>query len=292
VAGELGYQPNAIAQGLVKKETRTIGLLIPDITNPFFPEVARGIEDAANEIGYTILLCNTNWSEAREEKYLNVLFQKKVDGIIIAPSSEKLDHLQKNLKSWLGKAVFISQVDYSNSTSILIDNFRGAQMAVEHLIVRGHTRIVFLGGMKDISSNQERFMGYRRALENNHLGIHENYILNGNFKRETGYSMMKKILENNPKPDGVFAANDLLALGAIQAIKEAGMRIPIDMAVVGFDDIEFASLPEISLTTVAQPKYDMGKIALQSLVERIKGGDTGVHKRILLEPELIVRQTS
>jgi LacI family transcriptional regulator len=137
IAAEIGYQPNAIARGLVKKETNTIGLLIPDITNPFYPEVARGIEDAANETGYTIFLCNTNWKQEREENYLNVLHQKQVDGIIIAPASEKPEHLQRVVGPWAKKMVFISRVNFGNVTSVLIDNVRGGRMAVEYLIGKG-----------------------------------------------------------------------------------------------------------------------------------------------------------
>ena len=289
IAAEIGYQPNAIARGLVCKQTNTIGLLIPDITNPFYAEVARGIEDAANEVGYTILLCNSNWNEEREERYLNVLIQKQVDGLIIAESSEK--HQSSLLETRLKSTVFISRINFANSTSVIIDNITGGRMAVEHLLNKGHQRIAFIGGLEDISANQERLKGYKNALEAHNISINQNYIRNSNFKRESGHYVMKEILKINPKPTAVFAANDLLALGAIQAIKEQGMSIPGDVAVVGFDDIEFASLPEIQLTTVAQPKYNMGKLALLTLVEQIKS-KSFVRQKIMLEPELIIRGTT
>ena len=165
-------------------------------------------------------------------------------------------------------------------------------MAVEYLIGKGHREIAFIGGLKDISANQERLQGYKEALEFNEIEINENYIASGDFKRESGHHTMKSLLQVRPRPTAVFAANDLLALGAIQAIKEQGLTIPSDVAVIGFDDIEFASLPEIQLTTVAQPKYDMGKLALLTLVDQIKGGDNTVSKKIMLEPELIIRKTS
>lgn len=292
IASEMGYQPNAIAQGLVKKETRTIGLLIPDITNPFFPEVALGIEDAANEEGYSVFLCNTNWSEEQEERYLSVLLQKQVDGIIIAPSSEKQNHIEKIFEMGVKKVVFISRINYSNSTSILIDNVRGAQMAVEHLIAKEHSRIAFIGGIKDAASNQDRLQGYKNALVANGISIDNDYIQSGDFKRESGHFITKKLLKLTPRPTAVFAANDLLALGAIQAIKEEGLTIPGDFAVVGFDDIGFAALPEIQLTTVAQPKYNMGKLAFLTLLDQIKGGDNIINKKILLDPVLIIRKTT
>ena len=292
IAAEMGYQPNEIAQGLVKKETKTIGLLIPDITNPFFPEVALGVEDAAGVEGYSVFLCNTNWTEEQEERYLQVLRKKQVDGVIVAPSSERLTHLKKVFHVGIKPAVFISRVNYANSTSISIDNVGGARLAVEHLIGKGHERIAFIGGLKDASSNQDRVQGYKNALEINGLALNAAYILSGDFKRESGHQATLKLLQLRPRPSAVFAANDLLALGAIQAIKEAGLAIPGDIAVVGFDDIGFAALPEIQLTTVAQPKYDMGKLAFLTLLDQLRGGDGIINKRILLSPELIVRGTS
>lgn len=290
----MGYQPNAIAQGLVKKRTNTIGLIIPDITNPFFPEVARGIEDAAHEKGFTVFLSNTNWDVGREEKYLNVLMQKQVDGLIIAPSSEKTTHLKKLLDK-MDKTVFISRViDHASSTCIIIDNVRGAQQAVEYLIQKGHRRIAFIGGHEDISTTRERLKGYNKALTKYGLEVKDDLIKTGSFKRDSGHFMMRQFLEleESRRPTAVFAANDLLALGAVQAIKENNWQVPKDIAVVGFDDIDFASLPEIQLTTVAQPKYDMGKLAFTTLMELIKGGGYQSGRKILLDPVLIVRKTS
>jgi LacI family transcriptional regulator len=292
IAKEAGYQPNAIARGLVKKETQTLGLLIPDIINPFFAEVARWIEDTAIENGYTIFLCNTNWSLERESNYLNVLRQKQVDGILIAPASEKIEHLKKILSQWSKNIVAITRMNISNVTSVLIDNVQGARMAVEHLIGRGHRRIAFIGGLIDISANQERLQGYQEALAVNGIEPNRDYIVSGDFKRESGHQIMHKLLNLKERPDAVFAANDLLALGAIQAIREAGLTIPGDMAVSGFDDIEFAALPEIQLTTVSQPKYEMGKLALLTLINQIKNEEKTVAKKIMLEPTLIVRKTT
>jgi LacI family transcriptional regulator len=292
IAAEIGYQPNAIAQGLVKKETNTIGLIIPDITNPFYPEVARGIEDAANEAGYTIFLCNTNWKLQREENYLNVLRQKQVDGVIMAPASEERKHLKEVVTHWAKNMVFINRVNLGSVTSVLIDDIRGGRMAVEHLINKGYQKIAFVGGLADISSNRERFQGYQEALEAAGLKLNQAYIGGGDFKRASGHQVTERLLQLDPRPDAIFAANDILALGVIQAIKEQGLRIPEDMAVIGFDDIEFAALPEIQLTTVMQPKYDMGKLALQTLVAQIKGEERMVARKIMLEPDLICRKTT
>ncbi|GAB6137253.1 LacI family DNA-binding transcriptional regulator [Halanaerobaculum tunisiense] len=295
VANEIGYQPNDIARGLVNQETKTIGLLIPDITNPFFPEVARGVEEAAIEAGYNVFLCNTNWNKEREKHYIDALLQKQIDGLIMVPSSEELDHLEKLLNSGV-KTIFISSfIRHLDFTSVIVDNISGAQRAVEHLIERGHENIGFIGAEEDRFDNQERLKGYKKALRANNIEIEQKYIKDqeGSYKRKSGYYLMKELLDLDLCPTAVFNYNDLLALGAIQAIREEGLSVPEDIAIIGFDDISFASLPEIQLTTVAQPKYNMGQIALENLVEQIKDKEEkNISRRILLDPELIIRRTS
>lgn len=291
VANEMGYQPNAIAQGLVKNETKTIGLMIPDITNPFFPEVAIGVEEAASEAGYTVFLVNTNWDEKRELDSFNVLSQKQIDGLIIAPSSENSKHLEKILHRGI-KIVFLGRrLYYKNSASVIIDNEIGMYKAVEYLIKKGHKNIVFLGGKKELSVNQERLNGYKNALKIYGLETNEELIKFDYFKREGGYHLTKHLIESDLIFSAIVNVNDLLAIGAIQAIKEKGLLIPSDVAVIGFDDIELASLPEIQLSTVAQPKYEMGKLAFEILVKQIKG-KSNVTRKILLEPELTIRSTT
>ncbi len=292
MAEEMGYQPNAIAQGLVKNETKTIGLLIPDITNPFFPAIARGIEEAAVEKGYSTFLCNTNWNKNIEKKYLNVLIQKQVDGLILTPSSESTDHL-KFIKKLTPPKVFVNKIiDNSSDTFIIIDNKKGAYQAVEHLIKKGHENIAFIGGEKSSTANKERLTGYKNAMQDNGLKINNDYVKMKGFNRTSGYFIMKEMLMSEGcQITAVFSANDLLALGAIQAIKEANFNIPEDIAIVGFDDIEFASLPEIQLTTVSQPKYQMGQIAFDALYEKLTGQKTK-ERKIILEPSLIIRGTS
>ncbi len=289
---EMGYKPNALARGLVKNETNTIGLIIPDITNPFFPEVARGVEEAAAEAGFSVFLCNTNWNEDREEKYIDVLLQKQVDGLIVAPSSERPRHLTKINNSNL-KMVYITRlVDEGNSTSVTIDNVRGAEMAVEHLISCGHKKIAFIGGFQDMEATRERFEGFQNAMRKHNIDINNEYIRSGEFKRETGYTLMNEMLDSDLQLTAVFTVNDMLALGAMQAIKNRRLSIPKDIAVIGFDDIEFASLPEIQLSTISQPKHEMGVIAFNTLLDQINNKTPLAQKKILLAPKLIIRETS
>lgn len=290
LAKEMGYQPNAIAQGLVKRKTETIGLMIPDITNPFFPEVARGVEEAANEAGYTVFLLNSNWDQERELNNLDVLLQKQIDGLIISPSSENRKYLKNIVEKDL-KIIFIGRtIRYQGSTSIIIDNVHGAWMAVQHLIDDGHKKIAFLGGDEELSISQERLKGYKNALKDYDIQVDKELIRTGNLKRKSGYLMMQELIKEERDFTAVFAENDLLALGAIQAIEESGRSIPSDISVMGFDDIDFASLPEIQLSTVSQPKYEMGKMVFETLLGQIKG-DTNANKKVLLEPELVIRGT-
>lgn len=297
-ANELGYQPNAIARGLVNKETKTIGLVIPDITNPFFPQVARGVEEAAATADYNIFLCNTNWNSDREKHYVNALMQKQVDGLIMTPSSEKLPYLDRLLNSNL-ETIFISSfIKLNNYTSIIVDNSKGTETATEYLINKGHQKIAFIGAGEERYANQERLKGYKKALEKNNIKINKNNITNvkNSYDRKSGYNLMKEILNSSSKktlPTAVVCYNDLLALGVIQALTEKNYRVPEDMAVIGFDDIPFSSLPEVQLTTVAQPKYKMGKIALETLIEKIKTDSKKEFKeKIVLAPELMIRKTT
>ena len=164
-------------------------------------------------------------------------------------------------------------------------------MAVEHLLEKGHRKIGFVGGVQDVATNNERFLGYRQALDNWGIGLEWDYIRKGDFRREGGLAVTKELLRLEERPTAIFAANDLTALGVLQAVKEEGLAIPQDVAVVGFDDIQFASLPEIELTTIAQPKFQMGRLAFQKLLQ-INKEDGPAKERIILRPELVVRKTS
>lgn len=292
-AHRLNYRPNAIARGLVKKQTHSIGLVIPDITNPFYPEVARGVEDAAQEAGYSVFLCNTNWEKDRELRYIELLTSKRVDGLVIAPVSETTETMQRVLRSI--PVVYVSTTSVASHESyVTIDNVKGGYLATELLIRTGKTPVAFIGSMEDSHTLQERLEGYKRALADYHQPMDERYILFGDFKRETGSRFIKKMVLEGVKPRGVFGENDLLAIGILQGAREMGLSIPEDLAVVGFDDIPLASFPEISLTTIAQPKYEMGRYAVEILLKRMsmEGMDTFPRQRLILEPNLVRRKSA
>ncbi|RKX80172.1 MAG: LacI family transcriptional regulator [Spirochaetes bacterium] len=295
-AEELNYRPNAIARGLVRGQTLSMGLIIPDITNPFFPEVHRGIEDGARESGYSVFLCNTNWERERETHYINLLIEKRVDGIIIAPISDTVDKIEEELKSNI-PVVYVSNLPPKTDRScVAIDNIRGGFLATKHLIESGYREIGFIGAPEGSFSIDQRLEGYKLAFRKYGMKLDQRFICFGDFKRETGYRIIKRMIEEGIYPRAIFAENDLMALGVLQGVKESGLSVPGDIAVVGFDDIPFASFPEVQLTTIRQPKYEMGKMAVQLLLNDIRASNNGLRKelscrKIILEPELIVRKT-
>lgn len=291
LADALDYTPNAIARGLVKRQTHTLGLIIPDITNPFYPEVARGIEDAAAEAGYSIFLCNTNWERRRERQYLGLLAEKRVDGVIIAPIDEQAGGVERALPRGV-PAVYVANAPKDTRASfVIIDNVRGGLLATEHLIQAGYRTVGFIGSPEDSATMEARLAGYRRAMAEHGLPVLDRYIQLGNFRQQTGYEIIRRLIRDGEPPRAVFAENDLLALGVLQGVKECGLSVPGDLAVVGFDDIPFASFPEVQLSTVAQPKYEMGHRAVEVLLEHLAAADAPP-RHILLEPKLVVRRSS
>lgn len=287
-----GYTANDIARGLVKKQTHSIGLIIPDISNPFFPQVASGVEDGAKEKGYSVFLCNTNYETEREKLYIKRLAEKRVDGIILASGFQApvpSEHLS------VGSIPVVSicgRFENVHKSFVAIDNERGGFLATKHLVERGYTTIGFIGSQGLEFPESQRYKGYRQALDRFGLEFDPRWVYEGDLKRETGYEVIKRILSAGDHPRALFVENDLMALGVIQGAKELGCRIPEDIAVVGFDDITFASFPEIGLTTVRQPKYEMGKLAVGILLDQIFKGSSSESKKCILEPELVVRTSS
>ncbi|MEW5818319.1 MAG: substrate-binding domain-containing protein, partial [Spirochaetota bacterium] len=224
--------------------------------------------------------------------YIDLLIEKRVDGIIIAPISDRVDQIEKGLTTKI-PVVYVSNIPKNSDKSyVVIDNIRGGFLATRHLIEAGYYPIGFIGAPEGSFTVDERFEGYKMAFEKYGLKPEERYIRFGDFKRETGYKLIKEMIARNDYPRAVFAENDLMALGTLQGVRESGLSVPGHIAVVGFDDIPFASFPEVALTTVSQPKYRMGEIAVEILLELITAPAIGaVARKIILEPELIVRNT-
>lgn len=291
LAVKMGYSPNAIARGLVKKTTHSIGLVIPDILNPFYPDVARGIEDKALENGYSVFFCNTNHDKKREIQSLKLLVEKRVDGIILAPGLEDPDVPNVLIHGDIPIVHICRRYTEPDKSFVVIDDERGGFLATKHLIEQGYKKIGFIGAKDQALHLDERYEGYKQAFQKFGLQLDERYVFSSDFKRQTGYRIVRRMLADGDYPRAIFAENDLLALGVIQGIREAGLSIPGDIAVVGFDDIPFASFPEVQLTTICQPKHEMGEIAVSILLEQMSGLNPQPRK-VILEPRLIVRKSS
>jgi LacI family transcriptional regulator len=296
IAKELNYRPDFIARSLVMKRTKTLGLVITTISNPFYIELAQGIEATARGLGYNIILCSTHHDLSVEKQYIDMLRSKGVDGIIftsahmgdpniVALAEEAFPIILVNRRTY--HPVVKEKVDY-----VGVDNILGGFLAVEHLIRLGHRRIGVIGGSSESSVGLERLEGGKKALKAYGLEQREDYLLEGDFLKESGYQGGKRFLQMVEPPTAIFATNDYMALGTLQAIAEEGLRIPEDIALVGFNNIEFTGLKGIELTTIGQKKFEMGALAIKTLVERIEGEEgKPPTKEISLKPELIIRKT-
>ncbi len=290
-ADEMGYQPNFLARSLVNRTTKTIGVVVPDISNPFFCAIVTGITEAAADKKFDVLLCVSNWDVAKEMEYITTLKNKQVDGIILKPSSDKEKDLYHDID--LPLLFLESWFSGSGGSIVEVDNKKGGYLAANHLIKCGYRHIGIIGGRVGSFSSNQRLEGYKEALQEHGLKVKEALISKGNpFTVAGGYKATEKLLKNNKNVDAIFAANDIMALGAMQLLNEKGIAVPEQMGIIGFDDIPYAALPQIMLSTINQPKEEMGKIAFTTLYEHIKNKDTSLSKRIVLQPQLAIRSTT
>lgn len=291
VAAENNYTPNRIASSLVTRRTHTIGLIIPDITDPFLPELVRGAEEKAKEEGYNLILCNTNNQGGRELEYIHMLHEKMVDGLIFTCSFD--NELCGNQMPDVSMPVILVDRDIDGLERvgrIRVDNRKGAEEAVSYLIGRGYRRILHLTGPSNSVIGAARLQGYEDALDNAGIFVDPNFIMKGQFNTAWGIEGIRKALGIGRFFDAVFCGSDSIALGAMKAIKDAGLSIPKDMGVVGFDDIELAKLVDPTLTTVRQPNYALGYEAVSMLASCLK--DAAYEPGTLsLSTELVIRES-
>ncbi|MFY0758810.1 LacI family DNA-binding transcriptional regulator [Metabacillus dongyingensis] len=289
-ADELNYQPNIVAKSLRVRESRTIGLLITDIANPFFSLMVRGIEEEISKSDYSLLLCNTDSSVEKEDKYLKVLIGKRVDGLIVSSAGNTGEYFHSMNKTGV-PIVFLNRCpDFMISDVIMTNNIKGAYSATEHLIRHGYDRIAIITGPTSISTGKDRLIGYKRALEDYGITESDELVKKGNFDIESGYIMMKDLMEQEVKPDAVFISNNSMTLGAYKYLKEAGLSIPDQVAVLGYDDSSWAQIVEPPITTVKQPAYELGVQAAKLMLARIIKKQ--VKREIMyLDTSLIVRRS-
>lgn len=279
---ELGYLPNNLARSLRRGQTHTIGMLIPDNINPFFAEVARGIEDTGFRNGYTVTLGNSDGDLERELLYVNEMVAKRVDGIVFVAAGLSTERIAEIQKENIPVVIIDRKLENMPTSidSVLLDNGKGGYQATQHLIDLGHRRIACITGPSDLTPSADRVTGYSHALTNAGLQVDTTLITRGDFQYESGYVAALRLLDQPNPPSAIFACNDLMAMGAIRAVVRKGKRVPDDVSIVGFDDIRLAAFTNPALTTVAQPKYEMGELAANLLLERIAGSKTAAEHHI------------
>lgn len=294
VAKARKYSPNAMARSLRTKRTSLIGLIIPDIENPIYPAPVRGIQDVANQKDYSVIIHSTDSNERKEIETIRRLTAAGVDGLIINISEsssllvEEISRLRQKALPIVALGPWHPELEID---CVSVDNQHGAYLATEHLLKLGYRRIAIILGPKGNLSSRERFLGYEKAMDDYCVELSNELIADGNFKMGSGYKATKKLLEGCQRPEAIFSVNDVMALGTMKALEEEGFRIPEDVAVIGFDDIELAALSKPSLSSVAQPKYETGKIAAELLFEQIEGSPSR-GKYYSVEPNLVIRQTT
>ncbi|WKB52233.1 LacI family DNA-binding transcriptional regulator [Eleftheria terrae] len=289
---ELGYVPSAVARSLKSNSTRTLGMLIPNSSNPYFAEIVRSIEDRCFDAGYTLLLCNTDDEPRRQGVYLQVLAERRIDGLVVVSTGQdaSLPTLLAGLK--VPTVLLDREIDSLPCDLVETAHLHGAMLATRHLASLGHRRIACIGGPRDIASSEQRIAGWRQAMAEAGLDAGGDELLwHGDFTSQGGYEALHALLRRPERPSAVFICNDLMAMGALCAAHESGLRVPDDLSIVGFDDIELARFTSPPLTTVAQPKQRIAALAVDMLRERIDGRRQQARK-VMLQPELCVRAST
>ncbi|WXR61064.1 LacI family DNA-binding transcriptional regulator [Peptostreptococcaceae bacterium AGR-M142] len=289
---EQGYIPNRVASSMVTKKTKTLGLIIPDITNPFFPELTRGVEDFAKENGYTLILCNSDNNLEKEDAYIDMLQEKMVDGIIFTASSKR-DKISESLKKIKLPVISVDRdiKGLKVQGKIIVDNESGAYDGVNYMINRGYKKIYHITGPMISKPSKDRYKGYIKAYQDNKMNPPKDHLLEKSYTSKWGYEAVMKLLNSNVEFDGIFCGNDLIALGAIKALHSKKIKIPKEVGVLGFDNIYMSSMIEPELTTVEQPKYKMGYEAARLLVKLIKK-EIVKNNKYILKTKLIKRKTT
>lgn len=292
VAKKLNYRPHASARSLVLQRTDTIGVIAPDLSSPFYAEVMRGVEEEAVHQGFFLILTTTLGNPEREGFCLRLLRERRVDGILfITPRGN--DYLVREINAdGFPVAVLDREIrDEDGVVEVVVDNYGGALQAMEHLLGCGYRRIGFINGVPDIQASQERLRAYRDALQGRGIRAPKKWVEVGWFLPEGGYQAMLRLLRVSPRLEAVFVACDWMALGAMRAIHEQGLRIPEDIAVVGFDDVPLAAQTNPPLTTVRQPMTEMGRVGVR-LLARLIGKQELPQTKVVLPTELVVRNTT
>jgi len=290
-AKEFNYLPNRIARGLKLEKTDTLGLIIPDIANTFFASIAKTIELESRRNGYSIILCDSLDDENTESELLNLLAGRKVDGIIIAP----VGHNHQNIKRLQEDGMPIIVIDrYFPGISIpyiTTDNYSGSLAAVEYIISQGHQKIACIQGVKNTSPNTDRVRGYTEALKKHGIPFDPSLIIGNDFGEHNGYSSTQRLMNHTDKPTAIFTLSNLITLGSLRALKESGLRIPEDISIVSFDEQPYSAFLECPMTTIEQPRDEIGALAVRTVLQMMSNKDSITDIQILIKPTLIKRDS-
>jgi len=289
----LNYQPNLLARSLRSQQSRLLGLLVPDIESPVFARLAKYLEEIASKKGYNLIFCNTNDDPEKEKKYLEILIRRQVDGIIFSRVSDESLLFKTPQLSKIPYIVLDRTLEKEEAPTIKLDNYTAGALAASHLLNLGHRKFACLAGPLKIKICRERFYGFLDTLEESGISLREEFIEEGNFKTEEGGKAMNKILSIplSELPTAVFSMNDLMAIGAIQVIKERGLSIPGDISIIGLDNIPLCDIVSPPLTTVAQPFDEMAKEGINLLLKLIEGKKTR-KTIIVIQPKLVIRSST
>ena len=292
VASDLGYEPDALARSLRTRRTNAIGLLISDISNPFFTAVVRGIQDVARARGYSLVLLNSDEDPDKELEDLHVLTSRRVDGIILAPSGGVLPYLARLIQSGFPLVLLDRELPHVTMAAAVLDNRGAAYDATSHLLGLGHRRIGLIAGRPGVSVTEERILGYRSALADTGLEYDETFVRSAGSGIAEARRAAEVLLSAIPAPTAIFATNNLITIGAMAAIRDRDLRVPDDVSIISIDDVPWADVFEPRLTTVAQPVYELGRVATNLVVRRIAGDEDAATTRVVLPGHLIIRDST
>ncbi|TMN21195.1 catabolite control protein A [Lentibacillus cibarius] len=287
---QLGYRPNAVARGLASKKTTTVGAIIPDISSIFFAELARGIEDIATMYKYNIILSNSDQNKDKELHLINAMLEKQVDGILFMGGDVSEEHVDQFQTSSVPVVLAATYDETNKIPSVNIDYEAAAFEATSYLIDKGNDNVAFISGVDDTLINKQKYNGYVRALEEKSIAWNDDYILKGDYSYDSGLEASEQLLTMDERPTAVFVASDEMALGVIHGAQDKGFQVPDDLEVFGFDNTRLATMVRPTLSTIVQPMYDIGAVAMRLLTKYMNKEEVGEKKVIL--PHRIVERNS
>jgi LacI family transcriptional regulator len=293
ICEQVGYTPNQAARNLVKQASTMLGLLIPDISTPIYPEIFKGLDAEAKRRGFNLFLCDTNRKADFEKNYVRILMENRACGIIVAPVGNEVGHILDLVRGSMPVIFIGGKVNDGMDNYVATDNRLGSQLAIGHLASLGHRDIAMICDNYGTKTKQDRIAGYEAAMAER--GLSPRILAAGTGHpegMEYGYQSMLALADSNALPSAVYTSSDMVALGVLKAAAERRIRIPADLSLVGYDDIMFASLPSIMLTTIAQPRYEIGVLAVELLCRAIQDGESGQKHRATVLPRLVVRSTT